>query len=59
MAEFIKNKTNIKKSKGDNNFPKIAHSAKNIGRKTIYLVSAQNTIYNPKNPDTFSYLIRK
>lgn len=38
-------------------FPKIAHAVKNTSKKTIYLVSAQNTIYNPKNPDTFPYLI--
>ena len=25
--------------------------------KTIYLVSAQNTIYNLKNPDTYEYQI--
>lgn len=36
-------------------FPKIAHAVKNSGKKAVYLVSAQNTIYNPKNPDTFSY----
>lgn len=40
-------------------FPKIAHAVKNSGKETIYLVSAQNTIYNPKNPDTFPYLISK
>ena len=38
-------------------FPKIAHAVKNIGKETIYLVSGQNTIYNPKNPDTFPYLV--
>jgi len=38
-------------------FPKIAHAVKNTSKKTIYLFSAQNTIYNPKNPDTFPYLI--
>jgi len=38
-------------------FPKIAHAVKNIGKETSYLVSAQNTIYNPQDPDTFPYLI--
>jgi len=40
-------------------FPKIAHAVKNVGKETIYLVSAQNTIYNPKNPDIFSYQVCK
>ena len=39
-------------------FPGTSHALKNISKKTIYLVSAQNTIYNPKNPDTFSYIIK-
>jgi UDP-2-acetamido-2,6-beta-L-arabino-hexul-4-ose reductase len=34
--------------------PKMAHAVKNSGREIVYLVSAQNTIYNPKDPDTFS-----
>jgi len=38
-------------------FPKIAHAVKNISEKIIYLVSVQNTIYNPKNPDTYEYKI--
>ena len=38
-------------------FPKIAHAIKNSGKEVVYLVSAQNTIYNPKKPDTFPYLI--
>lgn len=38
-------------------FPKIAHAVKNSGKETIHLVSAQNTIYNPQNPDTSPYLI--
>ena len=38
-------------------FPKIAHAVKNSGKETVYLVSAQNTIYNPKNSDTFSYVV--
>jgi dTDP-4-dehydrorhamnose 3,5-epimerase-like enzyme len=38
-------------------FPGVAHALKNTGKKTIYLVSAQNTVYNPKNPDTYEYQI--
>ena len=38
-------------------FPKIAHAVKNPSKEIIYLVSAQNTIYNPKNPDTYEYQI--
>jgi len=38
-------------------FPKIAHAVKNVGKETVYLISAQNTIYNPKNPDTFPKII--
>lgn len=48
-----------KKTKVITIFPKIAHAVKNTSKKTIYLISAQNTIYNPKNPDTFPYLICK
>lgn len=40
-------------------FPKIAHAVKNSGKGIAYLVEAQNTIYNPKNPDTFPHLICK
>jgi UDP-2-acetamido-2,6-beta-L-arabino-hexul-4-ose reductase len=39
-------------------FPEIAHAVKNSGKETVYLVSAQNTIHNRKNPDTFPYLIK-
>ena len=39
-------------------FPNTVHALKNTSRKTIYLISAQNNIYNPKNPDTFPYLIK-
>ena len=39
--------------------PKTIHALKNIGKETLYLVSAQDTLYNPKNPDTFPYLICK
>jgi len=38
-------------------FPKIAHAVKNTCKKTVYLVSAQNHVYNRKNPDTNQYLI--
>jgi len=38
-------------------FPKIAHAIKNSGKEIIYLVSAQNEIYNPKKPDTIPYLL--
>jgi len=38
-------------------FPQIAHAVKNIGKETVYLVSAQSDIYNPKNPDTFPYIV--
>ena len=34
-------------------FPSIAHAVKNIGKETVYLVSAQSDIYNPKSPDAF------
>jgi len=40
-------------------FPKIAHAVKNPSRQTIYLVSAQNIIYNPENPDTFPHYLVK
>jgi len=52
-------KISSKKPKVITIFPKIAHAVKNPSKETIYLVSAQNTIYNPKNPDTFPYLICK
>jgi len=38
-------------------FPKIAHAVKNTGKEIVYLISAQSDIYNPKNPDTYEYLI--
>lgn len=38
-------------------FPKISHAVENIGKDTVYLVSAQSDIYNPKNPDAFFYKI--
>jgi len=38
-------------------FPKIAHAVKNSGKKIVYLISAQNDVYNSKNPDTFPYLL--
>jgi len=39
--------------------PKIAHAVKNSGKEIVYLVSAQNTIYNPKNPDSYPHLCSK
>ena len=63
--EDFKNKERIclklsaKKPKVITIFPKIAHAVKNIGKETVYLVSAQSDIYNPKNPDTLPYLIFK
>lgn len=39
-------------------FPYIAHAVKNVGKKMVYLVSAQNDIYNPKKPDNFHWEIR-
>jgi len=38
-------------------YPEIAHTVINKGEKTIYLISAQNNIYDPQNPDTFEYKI--
>lgn len=40
-------------------FPKIAHAVKNIGKEVVYLVSAQNDIYNHKKPDSVSKIICK
>ena len=50
-------KISSKKPKVITIFPKIAHAVKNPSKEIIYLVSAQNTIYNPKNPDTYEYQI--
>lgn len=61
--EDLKNKEKVclnlssKKPKVITIFPKIAQAVKNPSKETIYLVSAQNTIYNPNKPDTFPYLI--
>ena len=38
-------------------FPYVAHIVKNLGKETVYLVSAQSDLYNPKNPDTFRWEI--
>ena len=38
-------------------YPDISHAVKNIGKKTAYLVSAQNDIFDPKNSDRFPYKI--
>ena len=59
FLEDIKTKEKIrltfssKKPKVITIFPRIAHAVKNSSREIVYLVSAQNTIYNPKYPDTF------
>lgn len=61
--EDIKTKKKIcskllsKKPKAITVFPKVAHALKSTGKETIYLVSAQSTIYNLKNPDTYFYLV--
>lgn len=34
-------------------YPYISHGIKNIGKKTLYLISAQSDIYNPQKQDTF------
>lgn len=39
-------------------FPCIAHNIKNLDKKKIYLVSAQNDIYNPKDPDKVDWQIK-
>jgi len=39
--------------------PKIIHAIKNTGKETLYLVSIQNDLYDPKNPDTFPEIICK
>jgi len=51
-------KLSSKKPKVITIFPKTAHAVKNSSKKTIYLVSAQNTIYNAKKSDTYPYLIK-
>lgn len=38
-------------------YPEIAHVVSNKGKESVYLVSAQNNIYDPQNPDTFDYKI--
>lgn len=40
-------------------FPRIAHGVKNIGKETVYLVSAQSDIYNPKSPDAYRWEVIK
>jgi len=35
----------------------VAHSVKNTGESIAYLISAQSDVYNPKDTDTFSYLV--
>jgi len=50
-------KLSSKKPKVITIFPYLAHAVKSIGKEIVYLVSAQSDIYNPKNPDTFPYII--
>lgn len=38
-------------------FPYVGHSVKNIGKEMVYLASAQNDIYDPKNQDKFPWRI--
>ncbi len=40
-------------------FPKVAHAVKNTGKETIYLISAQNDIYNTKKPETFTHQLNQ
>ena len=40
-------------------FPGVAHAVKNVGKETVYLVSAQSDIYNPKSPDAFPVKLMK
>lgn len=39
--------------------PGTAHAVKNVGKETVYLVSAQSDIYNPKSPDAFRWEVIK
>ena len=51
-------KPSLKKPKLITVFPYVAHAIKNAGKGMVYLVSAQNDIYNPKNPDKFSWEVK-
>ncbi len=51
-------KLSQKKPKVITIFPHISHAVKNIGKETVYLVSAQSDIYDRKNPDTFRWEIK-
>lgn len=53
--EKIYLKLSSKKPKVITVFPKIAHAVKNSGKETVFLVSAQSDIYNPKKPDTLPW----
>jgi len=57
--EKIYLKLSSKKPKVISIFPKTAHAVRNSSKKTIYLVSVQNTIYDFKNSDTYPYLVCK
>jgi dTDP-4-dehydrorhamnose 3,5-epimerase len=39
-------------------FPNISHAIKNVGKETVYLVSAQSEIYNHRKPDAVRWEIR-
>jgi len=39
-------------------FPYVAHTVRNIGEETVYLVSAQSEIYNHKKPDAVPWVIQ-
>jgi len=39
-------------------FPYVAHTVRNIGKETVYLVSAQSEIYNHKKPDAVPWMIQ-
>jgi UDP-2-acetamido-2,6-beta-L-arabino-hexul-4-ose reductase len=39
--------------------PKIIHAIKNTGKEPLYLISIQNDLYDPRNPDTFPEIICK
>jgi len=40
-------------------FPKISHAVKNVGKETVYLISAQSDLYNRERPDSIPYIICK
>lgn len=38
-------------------YPGVAHAVKNKGKETVYLLSAQNNIFDPADTDTYEYRI--